>query len=404
MSRKYVPGKHYHRMVPCPYYEISKIENWLSGMAEEGLLLEEDGIFAGIATFGYKGPQKVRYRLEVVQGGSENGPDPEQLEISERYSWEYIAKLRAFYIFRSSDPDARELNTDPEVRAMALNAVKKRARSSLIWSLIKLIVYPALLTRGCFLLSTLSMGTWWMLAALVLCALIIAGELHAFVHLRRLWRSLMSGETCDEDSDVKKEKKAFLAGKLAETLLGIFLVCMLLRAWGVSVTGENKIPLKEYGGALPFSTITDFAGEGYSDYAFTMTGLSEGFNTVEERSDLLAPRMIEYNEQAAVTKADGDTMDCGLYVEYLELRSPALARLCAKELLRLDKLRKGFRLLETPELDADFTAAYMNFVHFQTVIIQKGSTVIKAQFHSYQTSSYQMPLEEWSRIVCGSIG
>ena len=172
MSKSYETGKRYHRLVPCPSYEITKIEAWLSDLANEGLILTNDGIFAGVATFEYKGPQKVKYRLEAAQKNTgmwsdNNGdPDPEQIEISRKCAWEYIAKLRDFYIYRSADPEARELNTDPDVQALALNAVKKRAKGSLITSLIILFIYPVVLTHGCLLLTTIALGTAWMILAM----------------------------------------------------------------------------------------------------------------------------------------------------------------------------------------------------------------------------------------------
>ena len=411
MSKAYVMGKHYHRLVPCPSYEISKIEAWLSNLAEEGLSLTNDGIFAGIATFEYKGPQKVKYRLEAAQKNTgmwaDNGgePDPEQIELSEKYSWEYVAKLRDFYIYRSADLEAREMNTDSEVQALALNAVKKRARGSLITSLIILLIYPVVLTHGCLLLTTITMGTIWMILALVLGLLMVIGEVRAFVHLKRIQQSLKREGCINSDSDWKKERGQYFSRKIVVTVIGIFLVCTFLHAWGVSITDENKVPLDEYKGTIPFATIKDFAGDGYSDYSLTMAGLFSGINTVEEKTDWIAPRCIVYNENAEVKRLDGQLMDGGLYIEYCELRNPTLAGLCAKEFYRLDRFKMPSRNLdplETPNLDADYAVAYRNEGHFPTVIIQKGNTVIKAYY--FQTSTYYtLSLDEWAKIICDSM-
>lgn len=413
MSKIYVMGKHYHRLVPCPSYEVTKIETWLSNLAEEGLFLTNDGIFAGIATFEYKGPQKARYRLEAAQKNTgmwaDNGgdPDPEQIEISEKYSWEYVAKLRDFYIYRSFDIAARELNTDPEVQAMALNAVKKRARSSLFSSLFWLLVYPIVLTRGCILLTTAAMGTVWMLLAFILGVLLVVGDIRAFVHLKRMQQSLQREGYYHSDSDWKKERGQYFARKITVTVLGIFLVCTLIRIWGGQITDENKIPLREYQGTIPFATIKEFAGDGYSDYILTMSGMASGINTIEERNDWIAPRYISYDEYAEIKRADGQIIDGGLFVEYWELRNPTLARLCVKEVYRLErtklfKMRSKNDPLETPELDADFAVAYRNEGHFPTIVIQKGNVVIRAYFFQ-SASHYQMPFEEWAKIICDSI-
>ena len=65
--------------------------------------------------------------------------------------------------------------------------------------------------------------------------------------------------------------------------------------------------------------------------------------------------------------------------------------------------KKGFQLIDTPPVAADQVIAYNNELHWPTVIIRKGNTVVKAYF--FQTSqTYKMPFEEWSGIICDSIG
>ena len=269
MSKKYKEGQHIHKFLPCPSYEISRVENWLSDLAEEGLLLTKDGIFAGVATFEFVGPRKVKYRLEAAEKNTsmwaDNGgePDPEQIELSEKYSWEYIAKLKDFYIYRSEDPSARELNTDPKVQALALNAVKKRQRDAVISSVILFILYPIILTRGCLLMTTIAMGSWWSLLLLVFSVWMIAADIKAFVHLKKVQKTLME-EGGFQEPDSKKRAVPYVGKKIAVLLLGIVLLGALLRSWGISITNENKISLEDYTGEIPFATIRDFAGEGRS--------------------------------------------------------------------------------------------------------------------------------------------
>ena len=122
-------GRHTYRLPPCPAYDVEGMERWLSGLAQEGLFLARDGFFCGLATFERGEPRFAKYRLEAAQKSTsmwaEDGgePDPEQVELSQRYAWEYIAKRGDFYIYRSFEPGARELNTDPEVQALALERV-----------------------------------------------------------------------------------------------------------------------------------------------------------------------------------------------------------------------------------------------------------------------------------------
>lgn len=139
-----------YRRPPCPSYDVEGTEAWLTDLAREGLLLESDGFFAGFAAFEKTAPTRVKYRLEAAQKHaslwSEDGgePDEAQVELCAQYRWEYVARHGQFYIYRSDDPSARELNTDPKVQALALNAVKKRLVSDLTSLLVWTVLYPLL--------------------------------------------------------------------------------------------------------------------------------------------------------------------------------------------------------------------------------------------------------------------
>ena len=405
MSKQYKPGQHVYRLPPCPAYDVAGTENWLAELAEEGLFLTEDGFFAGVAFFEYREPQKAEYRLEAAQKSTsmwaDDGgePDPEQVELSRKYAWEYVAKRRDFYIYRSLDPSARELNTDPAVQALALNAVKKRQRSAMLTSVFFLLIYPLLLTRCCPVMAAIASGTGWTALALLLAALLIADEVRAFVHLKKLQQSLTDDGYYTAESDWRKRKIPYFAGKVVKAVLTVVLLCAILRNWGVSITNADKIPLRDYTGEIPFATMRDFAGDG--EYTETMTGMRMGFNTLEEKADWLAPRCISFNEEACIQRPDGSTLDGGLYVNYYELRSPTLAKLLAKELYRYDKRQKGIDPLEAPALAADEVIAYRSSLHFPTVILRRGNVVVRAYF--YQTSAYKMPLETWASILFDSI-
>jgi len=409
MKKTYKTGQHIYRILPCPFYDISGIENWLADMAADGLYLVKDGVFAGIATFEYNQPQKVKYRLEAAQKNtsmwSADGgePDPEQVELCKKYSWEYVAKLKNFYVYRNVDPSARELNTDPEVQALALNAVKKRQRDAVITSVFLLGFYPFMLTRGCPLLTSIAAGTWWTLLVLLFAVLMITDEVRAFVRLKRVQKSLFDEGCYSPESDWRKNTGPYLCRKIIKAVLAIMLACAFLKNWGISITNENKIPIEEYTGVIPFATIQDLAGEGSLGYTLNMSGLGMSFNTIKEITDWLAPRVIDYNEHATIRTADGNLIGGGLYVEYYELRNTGLAKQLTWELYRFDKMKKNFDLMDAPELSADYVAAYLDTLHFPTVLIRKGNIVVKVNF--YQTSQfYTIPIDEWAEIICDSIG
>lgn len=143
--------------------------------------------------------------------------------------------------------------------------------------------------------------------------------------------------------------------------------------------------------------MTDFAGEGYYSSRMTMSGM--GFNTIEEWSDWLAPRNIKYDEHAEVIRMDGTILEGGLYIDYHEAISPYIAKQLALEYYHLDKREKHFESLEIPALNVDYCVAYMDALHFPTIVIQNGTIVVHASF--YQT--YTMALTEWACRIADSI-
>lgn len=124
-------GKFYYRIPMCPYYDIGAIEGWLEKMAEKGLILDKDGYVFRFFQFQKAQPQAIRYRLEANTASAldllpQDVPDAEALSLNEELGWEYVCAYQDFHIYRTSDPNAPELNTDPVVQAMGLAPLRRR--------------------------------------------------------------------------------------------------------------------------------------------------------------------------------------------------------------------------------------------------------------------------------------
>jgi len=151
--------------------------------------------------------------------------------------------------------------------------------------------------------------------------------------------------------------------------------------------------------------MADLAGE-TGHYELEHYGFS---NTVEIRSDWLAPVNIDWNEIANVTLSDGRRIEGGLYVTYHEARSPAIARAIAEEYFRKDYYDQVFNMpyahdfepLELSPLNVEYATAYRNRVHHPTVVLQDGTRVLRAYW--YQTSKDKLTLDEWAAILARSI-
>ena len=70
-----------HRLCPCNPMDIEGIQTWLEDMAQDGLILEKESVFFGFWSFEKSTPQKVLYRLEVVQGKFLEDTDTPQLDM-----------------------------------------------------------------------------------------------------------------------------------------------------------------------------------------------------------------------------------------------------------------------------------------------------------------------------------
>ena len=121
---------------PCPAYDVERIESWLQDLAREGWVLEgQSAYWLGFFTFVKAEPQEIRYRLEPKKerhSNFTNAPDEEEEDLYKEYGWEFVTQFHYFYIYRTADPNARELNTDYAVQATALKQIKRTTISALI--------------------------------------------------------------------------------------------------------------------------------------------------------------------------------------------------------------------------------------------------------------------------------
>ena len=120
-EQKNASNRRVYRLPPCPSYDAEGMESWLADLAGQGLFLCRDGFFAGVAAFERGEPRPVKYRLDAAPQGTslwsknDGEPEDEALLLSKQYGWEYVASRGEFFIYRSEEENARELNTDPQV-------------------------------------------------------------------------------------------------------------------------------------------------------------------------------------------------------------------------------------------------------------------------------------------------
>ena len=396
-----------YRLPPCPDYDVEGTESWLEEMAEKGWQLSEDGFFAGFAAFDTKPPARIRYRLEAApkptgMWSDSDRPSQEALDYGEDLGWIYVATRGQFYIYCCAQADAPELNTDPQVQALALDLVRKRERSSFVSLLLWLILYPLIFSRMHVLLSAIAAGTWRYLWGTALVIWLIAGSLAGIVHLRRLRKQLAAGEPLHHRRDWKRRALRYrIRGPLFAALCAGWVISMLFR-WSYMSKQESS-PLPQDLDALPFATMADLAGGG--------TWEEENFyesNTLTAISDLLAPVVIEMNQTGNVVGEDGAVLlDGSLDINYYETASPFLARQIMSELQREDQKNwsKEYKELPVPDLgvETDAAAAYSAFR--PTLLLVDGNRCIRVALLQFG-DDMAIPFETWApraaQAFCGA--
>ncbi len=383
------------RLIPCADYDIEGLQSYFEEMAAKGLHLKKDGIFAHFASFERGEPREARYRMDVkekrnsIMDGDNGRPTDEQIELCSELGWEYVDSIGAFHIFRTYDAAAPELNTDAALQSIAAKRVVRSQIDSVLVLCFWLLIYPVLKLDGLLLPTMFTVGTDVMLLAFIIDIWWIVGSIARLVYLSRIKKRLEAGESIVRR--VKRSSVRYIAPRIAFAVLAAATVCLFITRWSEADSG--RVPLEEYEGELPFATIADIVPGKYERMGVPVT------DGIQTRSDILAPVVIDFREYAAIKVSGGKAFSGGLLIDYYETVSPRLARAAAEELLLNARLKRHYTPIELADMGADMQAAYYDEVHMPTVILQKGSRVIKATL--YQTGEYTISMEEWAGKLLG---
>ena len=120
------------------------------------------------------------------------------------YGWEYVAKRGEFHIYCTTDPATREFHTDPEVQALAMNAMRKRQRDNIFSGIFWGLFYPWLLFRGKIMLAVIHVGTIPMLLFMTACLWMSLHSIVGAVKLIKLRKKILNGEETGSGSNWKQ--------------------------------------------------------------------------------------------------------------------------------------------------------------------------------------------------------
>ncbi len=403
--------KYRYRLPPCPAYDIPAMESWLEDMAAKGLHLSADGFFMGFATFEEGPPRRERFRLEPTptQKGlfsEEYDPELDAIEIHRQMGWVYRARRDQFHIYSAADPDAPELNTDPQVQAITMEALTKYLRKSLTNTLILAVFYALLYFGDALISGSIYLGTWRvaLLAGLLLWDL--GPQIRALAVLTRCRKQLQNGQPLPHRSDYRQQNIRYLISNGARKVLWVFLAVSLTAYLLPIMTDEPYVPLEDQ--QFPFTTLEDL-------YPGAEVDRQNGIlvSEVYAWSDLLAPECYDFTEYAEITR-DGQSFDCYLTVTYHRTRWEWTARMLAREFASqsganlpeqlLDRLfGNGPTVLTELALpDADYCAYYYKNLPDPYLILQHNDVVLRVRYGALGKAPRFEP-EELARIVLSQI-
>lgn len=399
MAEKYI-----HRYPPCPAYEIRSFEQWLEDMAAKGWFLEKDPFFCGFAGFHQAEPKSVRYRLQPApkKAGVFARRDRQQdaIDLAAEYGWTFLGDHQDFFIFYTDDPNLPELDTDPQVQAMALDQYRKRKRNALITELFFLLLLLALRIESGIISAMLDMPVWYYPVLLLLLVLSFRIQIKELRYLKKLQQGLVLGET------PAGKKRTVRFHCLSSLALLVVYVLYMVTLWGNALSlfdwQRNRWqPAAEYTDPLPFATMEDIAGGG------TFTGRAwrmDHNNELAVRTALPAHIQIQFGQYGEIVLDNKTVLDGSLDVDYYEMRSEWLAKQLFHEIQHTATLSRGkyreYQENQIPDLDVDQAAAYTNY--YPTLLLRQGNKVLRVRFVQLSQTAH-VAQEQWMPIFAERI-
>ena len=403
--------KYRYRIPPCPAWDIPAMESWLEEMAAKGLHLAQDGFWGIFTTFEEGAPKHVRFRLEptVRKGGlfsEEYDPEDEAVQMLRQMGWKYRARRGQFHIYSSDNPQAPELNTDPQVQALAMEALTKYLWKSLRSTLILTLFYALLYFGDALFSLAIGLETWrvGLLVGLLLWDLGL--RVAELVTVHRYRRQLQRGILLPHQSS-RSRVLNLVSGAVRMALWVVVIFSLIARLLSV-MTESNYISLDDYAAPLPFATLEEL----YPDAEVErVDGILE--NKVYAWSDPLAPENYDFTEYAEITM-DGKAIDCYLTVQYHRTRWEWIARAVAKEFVSQSGANPfeqaaaklfGKEPVTVTELvlpDADYCSFYYHNMPEPYLILQRDNVVLRVRL-SVLSEAVKPEPEELARMILAYI-
>lgn len=382
-------AKKYYRLAPCPSYDIAGWESWLEDMAREGCTPTGFDNFQPVIRFDPMPPKEYRYRMEPKQQ-REWEPDQHLLALAQELGWEYVGQRGSFFVFRTDDPNAPELHTEPETQAMSLRYLRKLFRDRLLIMAVELAVLGGLLLPQ-FGWVLVEYGSLYVLSLFLGILSLLAGGAVGLVRIRKLQKALRGGQPMAHRRDWREGARfhKFLSA-LTWPMLLLLMLCWFSN--GMRELGFGEVSLAEYPGQPPFVTLDELGSGMEIDHISN--------NVARSWSDPLFPVCVSWLDGASVTWPDGEWTAGLQIVQYCEARTPWLAELVARGYLSAYRPRYDTGPKELPQLGVDYAAGYWGEYGLNRAVLVEGNTVVCIEL---QMDCREFTLEHWLELMAQRI-
>lgn len=384
--------KYTYRLPPCPAYDTQRTEAWLEELAKRGLILTDQGFTCGFLCFEKAQPTAIRYRILPCKARTflnDGGPEPAQAELAEEFGWKYHAFHKEFAVFCTEDPNAPELETDPQVRAMVVRKqYRKTLRELIVCILILTALLAILLVQG-VLVFYATKPVWYSFFWSLLVITMVPNALPRLRYLQRLKRQLELNEMPPREVPSKRDS---LRHRTVSVALSVTLICFWIAhflqfflPWQAGLWQ----PVQGHPDDLPVPTLEELAGGGTYDVD---TWVTDPNNVIAIRSTLLMKRHGEYRQAGLITR-DGEKVLSGMILaEYYEMRTEWLAEELFRELGQYYRVGRYNTDQDLPQLPVDEADAFSNYL-----LLRQGNRVLKLQLMQVHGVTFSAaPTEEWA--------
>ena len=385
------------RLAPCPPYDVEACESWLSDMAQQGLMLERWTVIFE-ARFRRETPRPVRYRLTAARLNGNvlfsppGTPDAGEEALYEEAGWHFVCRQNEFYIYACDDPAAPEPHTDPAVQALSLKMACRSAVFSFVgWAIVIALRSSELFSGDGFLVLVEYPLTALVFAFCYLSLMLTSLQnLYCIFALRRkLKRGLPPDHHKNWRWSAPLHRCANGLWRLAFPFLIVLLFCVIFRP-DRSAYLRNTEERKD---ALPFATLEDLADG-------TFVPEEDGYTSLDQRSTLLAPAIVEYSESGQIVQDGRVLLDAHMAVTYYDTRLPLLAQLLAPALHEQRELLADVPLAapELPGMDAVYFYGSESDAFWQLILVQddRVMSVLMTAMHGDESFAELIP-----RIAAG---